>query len=163
MPSLKTNYISHSPRACRCNHRTKFWHVNDSELWALQAGCLQGTDSAKVHFFLTSHSIYLFLVVSEESGSGSVVSDFLQPHRQYSPWNSPGQNTGVGSCALLQEIFPPQGLNPRLPHFRQILYQLSHHGSPGILEQVAYSFSSGSSPPRNQTRVFRIEGRFFTS
>ena len=63
------------------------------------------------------------------------------------PWNSPGQNTGVGSCCLHQGIFPTQGLNPGLPHCRQILYQLSHQGSPRILEWVAYPFSSGSSPP----------------
>ena len=44
----------------------------------------------------------------------------------YSPRNSPGQNTGVGSLFLLQGIFPPQGLNPGLLHCRQILYQLSH-------------------------------------
>ena len=43
-------------------------------------------------------------------------------------WNSPGQNTGVGSLSLLQGIFPTQGLNPGLPHCRQILYQLSHKG-----------------------------------
>ena len=43
-----------------------------------------------------------------------------------SPWNSLGQNTGVGSLSLLQGIFPTQGLNPGLPHCRQILYQLSH-------------------------------------
>ena len=48
----------------------------------------------------------------------------------YSPWNSPGQNTGVGRCFLLQGIFPTQGLSPGLPHCRQILYQLSHQGSP---------------------------------
>ena len=47
-----------------------------------------------------------------------------------SPWNSPGQNTGVGNCSLFQGIFPTQGLNPGLPHCRQILYQLSHQGSP---------------------------------
>ena len=48
----------------------------------------------------------------------------------YSPWNSPTQkNTGVGSLALLQGIFPTHGLNPGLPHCRQILYQLSYHGS----------------------------------
>ena len=47
-----------------------------------------------------------------------------------SPWNSPGQNTGVGSLSLLQEIFPTQGSNPGLPHCRWILYQLSHKGSP---------------------------------
>ena len=54
----------------------------------------------------------------------------LQPHGLYSPWNSPGQNTGVGSLSLLQGTFPTQGLNPGLPHCRQILYQLSHKGSP---------------------------------
>ena len=48
-------------------------------------------------------------------------------------WNSPGQNTGVGSLSLLQEIFPTQGSNPGLLHCRQILYQLSHKGSPNQL------------------------------
>ena len=48
----------------------------------------------------------------------------------YSPWNSLGQNTGEGGLSLLQGIFPTQGLNPGLPHCRQILYQLSHQGSP---------------------------------
>ena len=48
--------------------------------------------------------------------------DILQPHRPYSPWNSPGQNTRVGSLSLLQEIFPTQGLNPGLSHYMQILY-----------------------------------------
>ena len=64
-----------------------------------------------------------------ESESLSVVSDSLRPHGLYSPWNSPGQNTGVGSCSLLQGIFPTQGWNPGLPHRRRILYQLSHRGS----------------------------------
>ena len=59
----------------------------------------------------------------------SVVSDSLQPHGLYSPWNSPGQNTGVGSRSLLQGIFPTQGSNPGLLHCRGILYQLSHQGS----------------------------------
>ena len=59
----------------------------------------------------------------------SVVSNSLQPHGLYSAWNSPGQNTGVGSCSLLQGIFPTQGWYPGLPHHRQVLYQLSHKGS----------------------------------
>ena len=46
------------------------------------------------------------------------------------PWNSPGQNSGVGSLSLLLGIFPTQGSNPGLPHYRQIFYQLSHKGSP---------------------------------
>ena len=62
--------------------------------------------------------------------SRSVVSDSLQPHGLYSPWNSPGQNTGVGSLSLLQGNFPTQGSNLGLPHCRRILYQLSHKGSP---------------------------------
>ena len=41
------------------------------------------------------------------------MSDSLQPHGLYSPWNSPGQNTGVGSLSLLQEIFPNLGIEPR--------------------------------------------------
>ena len=54
----------------------------------------------------------------------------LQPHGLYSPWNSPGQNTGVGGVFLLQGIFPVQGSNPGLPHCRWILYQLSYQRSP---------------------------------
>ena len=42
-------------------------------------------------------------------------------------------------------VFPTQGSNPGLPHCRWILCQLSHKGSPRILEWVAYPFSSGSS------------------
>ena len=66
--------------------------------------------------------------------SCSVASDFLQPHRLYSLWRSPGQNTGVGSLSLLQGISPTQGLNPHLPHCRQILYQLRHQRSPMKVE-----------------------------
>ena len=42
----------------------------------------------------------------------------------------------VDSPSLLREIFPTQGSNPDLPHCRQILYRLSHQGSPRILEWV---------------------------
>ena len=65
-----------------------------------------------------------------ESEGRSVVSDSLQPRGLYGPWNSPGQNTGVGGLSLLQGIFPTQGLNPGLPHCRWIHYQLSHQGGP---------------------------------
>ena len=44
----------------------------------------------------------------EWSGSRSVMSDSLRPLGLYSPWSSPGQNTGVGSLSLLQGIFPTQ-------------------------------------------------------
>ena len=71
-----------------------------------------------------------------KSESGSVVSNFLRPCGLYSPWNSPGQDTVVSSLSLLQGIFATQGWSPGLPHCRQILYQLSHKGSPRILEWV---------------------------
>ena len=57
----------------------------------------------------------------------------LPPHGLYSPWNSPGQDTGVGSYSLVQGIFPTQESNPGLPHCGRILYQLSHQGSPILL------------------------------
>ena len=81
----------------------------------------------------------------------------------WSPWHCPIQNIGVGSLSLLQGIFPTQRLNPGLLHYRWILYQLSHKGSPRILKWVAYPFSSRSSQSRNQTRVSCIAGGFFTS
>ena len=68
------------------------------------------------------------VLISSVQFSHSVVSDPLQLHGLYSPWNSPGQNIGVGSLSLLQRIFPTQGLNPGLPHRRQIFYQLSYKG-----------------------------------
>ena len=86
---------------------------------------------------------------SWKSESRSVMSDTLWPHELYRPWNSPGQNAGVGSHSLLQEIFPTQGSNPGLLHCRQILFQLSHRGSPyklgslqqnTILSQFSHSF-----------------------
>ena len=57
--------------------------------------------------------IFIFWIqIESESVSHSVVSNSLWHHSLYSPWNSPGQNTGVGSLSLLQGIFPTQGLNP---------------------------------------------------
>ena len=95
------------------------------------------------------------------SESGSVVSDSLRPHGLYSPWNSPAQNTGLDSLSLLQGIFSTQGSNPGLPHCRQILYQLSHKGSPRILGCVAYPLSSRAFWLRNRTGVSCIARGFF--
>ena len=91
------------------------------------------------------------------------MSNSLRLPGLYSPWNSSGQNTGVGSLSLLQGIFPTQGSNSGLLHCRRILYQLSHKGSPRILEWIAYLFSKGSSWPRDRTMVSCIAGGFFTN
>ena len=81
--------------------------------------------------------------------SCSVVSESLRPHGLYSAWNSPGQNTGVGSLSLLRGIFPTQGSNPGLPHCRQILYLPSLKGSPGVCKVQCNTLSpSWNRPPR---------------
>ena len=49
------------------------------------------------------------------SESRPVVSDSLRPHGLYSPWNSPGQNTGVSSLSLLQGDLPDPGIEPGSP------------------------------------------------
>ena len=107
------------------------------------------------------------------------MSDSFRPHGLYSPWNSPGQNTavgslsllpgglpnpgieprssawqadsfpaepqgkpkntGVGSLSLLQRIFPTQGSNQGLLHYRRILHQLNHQGSPEIVKPFQFT------------------------
>ena len=79
---------------------------------------------------------FFLLIILIKSESHSVVSDSLWPHVLYSPWNSPGQNTGMCSLSLLQGIFPTQESNPGLPHCRWILYQRTQKGSPRILERL---------------------------
>ena len=74
-----------------------------------------------------------------ESESRSVVSDSLWPFGWYTPWNSLGQNAGMGSLSFLQGIFPTQGSNPGLPHCRWIFYQLSHKGSPKATLEWSYN------------------------
>ena len=126
---------------------------------------LQFMGSQRVeHDLVIQQQINFIIIWQYESGSESrsVVSNSLKPHQLYSPCNSPGQNTGVGSLSLLQGIFRTQGSNLGLLHCRRILYQLNPRGSPRI-EWVAYPFSRGSSQPRDRIQVSHIAGGFFTS
>ena len=66
--------------------------------------------------------------------SRSAVSDCLQPARLLRPWRSTGKNNGVNCYSFLKGLFLTQGLNPGLLHCRQILYYMSHKGSP-LLEE----------------------------
>ena len=86
---------------------------------------------------------------SNDSSQPRVLSAASQAHSSLSEPPGKTKKTGVGSLSLLQRFFLTQGLNQGLLHCRQILYQLSHQGSPRILEWVAYPFSRGSSRPRN--------------
>ena len=120
----------------------KLWHTGASRAHGF-SGCR--TKASLVAAYRLSYPTTCgILVPSEVKGKLLSRVNSLQPHGLYSPWNSPGQSTGVGNLSLLQGIFPNQGLNPGLPHYRQILYQPSHKG-PGILEWVAYPFSRISS------------------
>ena len=117
-----------------------------------------------LHHFSPELAANVFCTVSlYESESCSVVFNSLQPHGLYRGPEFSRPECLVGSLSLLQGTFTTQGLNPGLPHCRRILYQLSHKGSPGILEWVAYPFSSGSSWPGNQTRVSWTADRFFSN
>ena len=57
----------------------------------------------------------LHLARRNESESHSAVSDSFQLHGLYSPWDSPGQNTGVGSLSLHPGDLPNPGIEPRSP------------------------------------------------
>ena len=91
-----------------------------------QASARESENCISCKYIYTYIHIYIYM---KWSGSSSVVSDSLRPRGLYSPWNSPGQNTGVGSHSLLQGIFPTQGSNPGLTRGRRLLYQLSHKGA----------------------------------
>ena len=62
--------------------------------------------------------------------------------------DSPGKNTAEGCCALLPGIFPTQGSNLSLPHYRQILYLLSRRGSPAEPASATIKEGSEKYPPQ---------------
>ena len=109
-----------------CLFRLSFWRFRskNSEGWIL----------IQLSMSLWSH------IPQGKSESCSVESDSLWPLGLCSPWNSPGQNTGVGSLSFLQGIFPSQGSNQGLLHCRGILYQLSYEGSPPQGRRIGYIF-----------------------
>ena len=71
--------------------------------------------------------------------------------------DSSGKKTGIGSHALLQRIFPTQGLNPGLPQCRQILYHLSHQGSPDHKLKDPYSDISKRADINTRLLCMRVD------
>ena len=160
LQSLSRSHKSITPEALqvKTTRPPVFLGLRHSQFQGRQAGNLQPpptTSAQKVPQVATGGrqqeevGLLFRAEVLAQTESRSVVSDSLPPRGLYSPRNSPGQNTGVGSLSLLQGIFPTQGSNPGLLHCKQILDQLGHQGNSRILEWVAYPFSSGSSRPRN--------------
>ena len=75
--------------------------------------------------------------------------------------NSPGKNTGEGCHFLLQGIFPTQGLNPRLLHYRWILYHLSHPGSHKLGKEIGTQVQEArknDSPMLSRVLSFNLKG-----
>ena len=70
------------------------------------------------------------IIIKWVSESRSVVSDSLQPHKLYGPWNSPGQNTGVGSLSLLQGNLPNPGIKPKFPALQADALPAESQGKP---------------------------------
>ena len=68
------------------------------------------------------------------------MSHSSRPHGLYGPWDSPGQNIGMGSFSLLQGIFPTQGLKPRSPALQVDSLPAEPQGKPN----VSFSFVSDS-------------------
>ena len=83
---------------------------------------------------VSSHSVSLFkerrVLVAQSYPTLCGPVDCSPPDRPLWPWDFPGKNSGVSGHFLLQGIFPTQGWNPGLLHCRQIIYHLSHQGSP---------------------------------
>ena len=138
--------------------------------WTEEPGGLQSPGSWRVgHDWATSLSL---LCTGEGNGKPLQCSCLENPRDRGAWWASVHgvaqsrtrlKQLSSSSLSLLQGIFPTQGLNSGLPRCRQILYQLSHKGSPRILECVAYPFSRGSSRPKNWTGVSDVASGFFTS
>ena len=65
-----------------------------------------------------------------------LVSDSLWPYGLYSPWNPPGQNTGVGSLSLLQGIFPNPGIEPMSPALQADYLPAEPQGKPHSSQEL---------------------------
>ena len=114
-------------------------------------------------FKIMSWKKFYHSVNKTESESRSVVSDSLLPRGLSCSWNSPGQNTGVGSLFPSPGDLRNPGIEPRSPTLQADSLQAEPQGSPRILEWVAYPFSSRSSWPRNWTEVSCIASRDLTN
>ena len=96
-----------------------------------EPGGLRSVGSQRIgHNWACMHAITLSFTNTLEVKVAQLCPTFWDPMDcNLCPWNSPGKNTGVGSHSLLQGIFPTQGSNPGLPHFRQIIYHPGHQWS----------------------------------
>ena len=91
------------------------------------------------------------------------MSNSLQPHGLYSPWNILQARILEWVAFPFSRNLPNPGIEPRSPTLQADSLPAEPQGSPRILEWAAYPFSSRSSWPRNRTGVSCTAGRFFTN
>ena len=121
--------------------------LSDSQLWSRQPPFVSSntSDSSLTDGFPGSGLLPLPSIWVSESHS--VVFESLQPHGLYSPWNSPGQNTGVGCRSPSSGDHPNPEIEPMSPALQAILYQLSYKGSPRIQDSSLLIFWVGNGNP----------------
>ena len=125
----------------------------------------------QLYIYINVHTMHKDVIFDNDNKGGRNYTNEWKSFSHIRLFETPMDYTvhGILQARILEWVAFPfsrgssQGSNPGLLHFRQILYQLSHKGSPIILEWVAYPFSSRSSWPKNQTRVSSIASRFFTN
>ena len=124
------------------------WQVDSLSLSHLGSSIMKHVYSFKnLHYKLILTLIMIVFI--DESESRSVVSDSFQPHGLCSPWNSPGQNTGVGSLSLLQGIFLTQGIEPRSPTLQVDSLPAEPQGKPKNTGVSSLSLHQRIFQPRN--------------
>ena len=131
-----------------------------------------GLGSTEVPKFIYFFFIFIFFLAVPQgiwypgspvrSESYSVVSDYLRLHELYSPWNSPGQNTEVGSCFLLQGIFSIV-IEPRAPALQEDSLPAEPPGNSKNIGVGSLSLLQRIFPTQELNQVSCIAGRFFTS
>ena len=134
------------------------WHLAISSAF-LKVYIIFTLPKTSVHYFLIEYCHKHRCLVFRHVLCAQSCLALCDPMDCSQPWGFSRQEYWNGLPCLPPRIPPIPGL----PHCGQILYTLSHQGSPRILEWIAYPFSRVSPRPRNRTRVSYVAGGFFTS
>ena len=97
---------------------------------------------ARAEIMFTTHCSLSALGSGPKVKVPQLCPTLCDPHGLYSPWNSPGQNTGVGSLSLLQGNLPNPGIEPRSPALQEDSLSAETPGKP-----VAFALSVITAPP----------------
>ena len=89
--------------------------------------------------------------------------DSLRPHGLYSPWNSLGQNTGVGSCSFLQGILPTHWIKPKSPTLQGDSLPAEPPGKLKNTGMGSLILLQGNFPTQESNWGSCIAGRLFTT